>query len=77
MSERPFLRQPWVWVAAAVFAAGAVELGLWTRQALRSRQGTSDERPLEGMQRFGAVPDFSFAERSGREVRLADLSAKV
>jgi protein SCO1/2 len=29
------------------------------------------------MRRFGAVPDFSFAERSGREVRLADLLEKV
>jgi protein SCO1/2 len=77
MSERPFFRQPWVWVTAAVLAAGAVGIGLWARQALRPRHGTSDERPLEGMQRFGAVPDFSFTERSGREVRLADLLEKV
>jgi len=77
MSERPFFRQPWVWVTAAVLAASAAGIGLWARQALRSRQGTSDERPLEGMQRFGAVPDFSFTERSGREVRLAELLEKV
>ena len=77
MSERPFLRQPWVWVTAAVLAVSAAGLGLWARQALRSRHGTSDERPLEGMQRFGAVPEFSFAERSGREIRLADLLEKV
>lgn len=77
MSERPFFRQPWVWVTAAVLAASAAGIGLWARQALRSRQGTSDERPLEGMQRFGAVPDFAFVERSGREIRLADLLAKV
>ena len=77
MSERRFFRQPWVWVALAMLAASVAGIGLWARQALRSRQGTSDERPLEGMQRFGAVPDFSFAERSGREVRRADLLGKV
>ena len=77
MSERPFFRQPWIWVTTAVFIAVAAGFGLWVRQALRARTGTSDERPLEGMQRFGAVPEFSFTERSGRKIRLADLLEKV
>lgn len=77
MSERPFHRQPWVWAAALLLAAGAAAIGLWARQALRPRHGTSDERPLEGMRRFGGVPDFAFVERSGREIRLADLLTKV
>ena len=77
MSERPFFRQRWVWVAVVVLAATAVGLGLWARHALRLTHGTNDERPLEGLQRFGAAPEFAFAERSGREVRLADLLEKV
>ena len=77
MSERPFLRQPWVWMTIVVFIAVAAGVGLWARQALLSRTGTSDERPLEGIQRFGAVPEFTFVERSGREFRLADLREKV
>ena len=77
MSKTRLLRPPWVWVAVAALAAAAGWLGLWARQALRPSHGTSEERPLEGMQRFGAVPDFSFAERSGRVVRLADFLDKV
>lgn len=34
-------------------------------------------QPIEGLGEFGAVPDFSLIERSGRRVNLADLRGKV
>ena len=48
----------------------------WKWQTDRQRQGDGDERPLEGLQIFGAVPKFSFAETNGRRVTLADLKGK-
>jgi protein SCO1 len=35
------------------------------------------EQPLEGLNRYGAVPDFSLVERSGKRVNLRDLRGKV
>lgn len=50
---------------------------LWKWQAnLRSR-GASEERPLEGLETFGAVPPFSLTEKDGRQVTLSDLKGKV
>ena len=57
---------------AAVAAAAVVSwrgTGAW--------QAGSKERPLEGLQVFWAVPEFSLVERSGRPVTLADLRGKV
>jgi protein SCO1 len=49
----------------------------WKWQKHTARWGTSEERPLEGLQKFGAVPPFSFTERDGRGVNLSDLKGKV
>jgi len=73
------------WRGLARGAAGALIIGLagllgtalWTWQGARPRQGTSEERPLEGLKVFGTVPDFSLIERSGKRVTLADLRGKV
>jgi protein SCO1/2 len=35
------------------------------------------EQPLEGLSRYGAVPDFLLVERSGKPVSLRDLRGKV
>jgi protein SCO1/2 len=52
-------------------------IAFWKWQAdLRSR-GASEERPLEGLGIFGAVPPFSLMERDGRRVTLSDLKGKV
>jgi protein SCO1/2 len=52
-------------------------IALWNWQASLQRQGGGEERPLEGLQIFGAVPEFSFIERDGRRVTLAELKGKV
>jgi protein SCO1/2 len=52
-------------------------LALWKWQANLQRQESGQERPLEGLQSFGAVPEFSFMERDGRRVTLAELKDKV
>ncbi len=38
---------------------------------------TSDARPLESLSHFGAVPDFSLIERSGKTTNLTDLRGKI
>lgn len=50
---------------------------LWKSQANLQRQGSGEERPLEGLQIFGVVPEFSFIERDGRRVTLAELKGEV
>ncbi len=49
----------------------------WKWQADQQRHGGREERPLEGLQTFGAVPSFSLTERDGRPVTLSDLKGKV
>ena len=60
-----------MFLAAAVLVVLAI--GSW-------REGTvpnaREERPLEGLQIFGTVPEFSLTERSGRQVTLAELKGK-
>jgi len=60
-----------------VVITGVVGIGVWSWQQGRTRQGTSEKNPLEGLQVFGTVPDFSLIERSGRPVTLADLKGKI
>jgi protein SCO1/2 len=52
-------------------------IALWNWQANLQRQGGGEDRPLEGLQIFGAVPEFSFIERDGRRITLAELKGKV
>ena len=50
---------------------------MWSWQQSRTRQGTSERNPLEGLKVLGRVPDFSLTERGGRQVTLADLKGKI
>ena len=52
-------------------------LALWSWQANLQRHGSREERPLEGLQIFGVVPEFSFIERDRRRVTLAELKGAV
>jgi protein SCO1/2 len=45
--------------------------------AVGSRLGGLREAPVEALDHFGSVPDFSLTERSGRPIRLADLRGKI
>ena len=71
------LRQPWVWALAVFLIVGAGAIVVWTRQMGAPHQGTSEERPLEGLKQLGRAPEFALTERSGKEVRSADLVGKV
>jgi protein SCO1 len=50
---------------------------LWKWQTDPQSWRASEERPLEGLQKFGAVPPFSLTERDGRGITLSDLRGKV
>ena len=71
------LRQPWAWALLVFLVAGVAAMALWTRRTERADPGPSRERPQEGLGTFGKVPPFSLVERSGKEIRLDDLSGKV
>ncbi len=78
MEPKPsLLRQTWVWALVVFLIVGAASIVLWTRRMAGPNQGVSDERPLEGLGRFGKAPEFALTERSGKEIRSADLLGKV
>jgi protein SCO1/2 len=52
-----------------------VAVGNW--QSGGTNQGSSDERPLEGLKDFGRVPEFTLTERSGKRLGLSDLQGKA
>ena len=52
-------------------------IAVWKWQGNWQRPQSGGENPLEGLQIFGAVPEFSFIERDGRQVTLAELKGKV
>lgn len=43
----------------------------------RGKRAGPEARPLEGLGKFGAVPDFALTERSRRTLTLADLRGKI
>ena len=64
----------WAFVAIACTAIVAAAIWQWRARAI---SGTNSETFLEGLKNYGTVPDFTFTERSGRKVSLADLKGKV
>jgi protein SCO1/2 len=62
---------------AVVVLSALLGTAFWKWQADLQRQGGREEKPLEGLQAFGAVPEFSLIERDERRINLSDLSAKV
>ena len=77
MKQEITLRRQVLWGALLVFTSAAIGIGVWNWQQVRTRQGTSEKTPLEGLKVFGTVPDFSLVERSGKPVALADLKGKI
>lgn len=78
MIKPGFSTREWVlWGGVVVVLAVIVGAAVWTRQGGRTRQGSSDERPMEGLKVFGTVPDFSLIERSGGQVTLAELKGQL
>jgi protein SCO1/2 len=66
-------RQLFLLSFAVVVLSVLFGIALWKWQA----QLQLEERPLEGLQAFGAVPEFSLIERDGRRITLAELRDKV
>ena len=67
---------PILWLVLAVILAASVAAGVWVWQAGGIRGG-SEQKLLEGLKVYGAVPDFELIERSGRKIGLKDLRGKV
>ena len=65
-----------LWGFVAVICIAMVGIVAWRWQA-RAISEANPQLPLEGLKNFGTVPDFTFTERSGRKVTLADLKGKV
>lgn len=60
-------------VGLAIFLGTAV----WLKLGTPPRMGGWDQKPLESLDRYGAVPEFSLVERSGKPTTLEELRGKV
>ena len=49
----------------------------WLKLAPRPGLTGWDAKPLEGLNRYGIVPEFSLVERSGKATTLADLRGSI
>src|SRR5712692_3177710 len=65
-----------LWGVLAVACAAIVGAAIWRWQG-RAMSEFKSELLLEGLKNFGAVSDFTFTERRGRKVSLADLKGRV
>ena len=65
-----------LWGVVAIVCIAVVGIVIWRWQARAISEGNL-QPPLEGLKNFGALPDFTFTERSGRKVSLADLKGKI
>ena len=50
---------------------------LWLKLAPMPTPLGWNTQPLEGLNRYGAVPEFSLTERSGKSIGLGDLRGKI
>ncbi|MFQ5684135.1 MAG: SCO family protein [Candidatus Binatia bacterium] len=66
-----------LWGILALLLAVILGTGVWIWQGSLIRQGGWDEKPLEGLKVFGAVPEFLLIERSGRQISLSDLKGST
>ena len=64
-------------VAAGLVLAVFMGTAIWNWQSNLQGHGSDEDKPLEGLKDFGAVPQFSLIERDGREVALSDLKGKI
>lgn len=71
------VRKLFVLSCAVVVLSVLVGIAFWNWQAKLQLQGSSEEKPLEGLRQFGSVPQFSLVERDGRPITLSDLKGKV
>jgi len=77
MDARVAVRRSVALGVTTAIGVAALGIAVWVFQGKRVGQTSGQARPLEGLQVFGALPDFSLTERNGREVALAALREKV
>ena len=65
-------------LGVSVLSLGII-LGTFFWLKLAPRPGLTGwaAKPLEGLQRYGSVPQFSLVERSGKAITLADLRGSI
>jgi len=66
-----------LWSFTVVGLSVLLGTALWQWQAGLQGRGAPEEKPLQGLKAFGAVPEFSLTERDGRRITLSDLKGKV
>ena len=69
-------RRKLFYILPALFAA-LLLVPLGAAFIARGKKAEPDARPLEGLGKFGAVPEFALTERSGARLTLSDLKGKV
>ena len=65
------------WGLVAVLLVTLGGIGVWNWQAITSKHGGWEEKPLEGLKVYGTVPKFSLIERRGQKISLSDLEDKI
>ena len=65
-------------LGVSIVSLGAI-LGtlFWLKLAPRPGLTGWDTQPVEGLRRYGSVPEFSLVERSGKPITLADLRGSI
>lgn len=73
-----FSKARFVLLGVSVISLGII-LGtfFWLKIAPRPALTGWDTKSLEGLQRYGLVPEFSLVERSGKATTLADLRGSI
>jgi protein SCO1/2 len=73
-----FSKARFLLLGVSVLSLGII-LGTFFWLKLAPRPGLTgwDAKPLEGLQRYGSVPQFSLIERSGKTTTLADLRGSI
>jgi protein SCO1/2 len=66
-----------VFATLGLLLALFVGTAIWNWRSNPHGYGSDDDKPLEGLKAFGAVPDFTLTEKDGREVALSDLKGKI
>jgi protein SCO1 len=73
-----FSKTRFLLLGVSVLSLGII-LGTFFWLKLAPRPGLTgwDAKPLEGLNRYGTVPEFSLVERSGKAATLADLRGSI
>lgn len=73
-----FSKARFLLLGVSVLSLGII-LGTFFWLKLSPRPGLTgwDAKPLEGLNRYGTVPEFSLVERSGKATTLADLRGSI